>query len=253
MSSKPLPERSRIRSCAGRPMSPTGRHEPLTARSRTGPPWETCSAHPARLLAMAGSSEAGTTPTALHLATSLVRLAGAVGELRQAQQHAAQAEQRGRRPKACTPRSAGRGRAPLRWASPPRRGRTRPSASPQTQPGPIFRSRSSLGHSRHKAAVTSPRSHPRDPDLRRTLPRVRVLAGEPSQSSHDPPHRATASRSTRSRFGSFRPQGVATRVMTPGSSFTPRANPAGLASRSPVLRCQGCSDVEKAILATTTP
>ena len=45
----------------------------------------------ARLLAMAGSSEAGTTPTALHLAASLVRLAGAVGELRQAQQHAAQA------------------------------------------------------------------------------------------------------------------------------------------------------------------
>ena len=40
---------------------------------------------------MAGSSEAGTTPTALHLAASLVRLAGAVGELRQAQQHAAQA------------------------------------------------------------------------------------------------------------------------------------------------------------------
>ena len=45
----------------------------------------------ARLLAMAGSSEAGTTPTALHLAASLVRLAGAVGELRQAQRHAAQA------------------------------------------------------------------------------------------------------------------------------------------------------------------
>ena len=45
----------------------------------------------ARLLAMAGSSEAGTTPTALHLAASLVRLAGAVVELRQAQQHAAQA------------------------------------------------------------------------------------------------------------------------------------------------------------------
>ena len=40
---------------------------------------------------MAGSSEADTTPTALHLAASLVRLAGAVGELRQAQQHAAQA------------------------------------------------------------------------------------------------------------------------------------------------------------------
>ena len=45
----------------------------------------------ARLVAMAGSSEAGTTPTALHLAASLVRLAGAVGELRQAQQHATQA------------------------------------------------------------------------------------------------------------------------------------------------------------------
>jgi hypothetical protein len=45
----------------------------------------------ARLLAMAGSSEADTLPTALHLAASLVRLAGAVGELRQAQQHAAQA------------------------------------------------------------------------------------------------------------------------------------------------------------------
>ena len=45
----------------------------------------------ARLLAMAGSGEAGTTPTALYLAASLVRLAGAVGELRQAQQRAAQA------------------------------------------------------------------------------------------------------------------------------------------------------------------
>ena len=45
----------------------------------------------ARLLALAGSSEGDTTPTALHLAASLVRLAGAVGELRQAQQQAAQA------------------------------------------------------------------------------------------------------------------------------------------------------------------
>jgi hypothetical protein len=45
----------------------------------------------ARLLAMAGSSEADTLPTALHLAASLVRLAGAVSELRQAQRHAAQA------------------------------------------------------------------------------------------------------------------------------------------------------------------
>jgi hypothetical protein len=40
---------------------------------------------------MAGSSEAGSAPTALHLAASLVRLAGAVGELRLAQQQAAQA------------------------------------------------------------------------------------------------------------------------------------------------------------------
>ncbi len=46
----------------------------------------------ARLLAMISSSEDGsTTPTALTLAASLVRLAKAVGELRQAQQHAAQA------------------------------------------------------------------------------------------------------------------------------------------------------------------
>jgi hypothetical protein len=46
----------------------------------------------ARLLAMAGSSGAdGGSPTALGLAASLVRLAGAVGELRQAQQQAAQA------------------------------------------------------------------------------------------------------------------------------------------------------------------
>ena len=44
-----------------------------------------------RLLAMAGSSEADTTPTAVHLAASLVRRAAAVSELRQAQQHAAQA------------------------------------------------------------------------------------------------------------------------------------------------------------------
>jgi hypothetical protein len=46
----------------------------------------------ARLLAMISSSEDGSaTPTALTLAASLVRLAKAVGELRQAQQHAAQA------------------------------------------------------------------------------------------------------------------------------------------------------------------
>jgi len=46
----------------------------------------------ARLLAMISSSEDGsTTPTALTLAASLVRLAKAVGELRQAQQLAAQA------------------------------------------------------------------------------------------------------------------------------------------------------------------
>jgi hypothetical protein len=82
---------------------------------------------------------------------------------------------------------------------------------------------------------------------------VRVLAGEPSRSSHDPPHRATASRSTRPRIRSLRPRGVATWVMTPGSSSTPRANPPGPASGSPVLRCLGCSDVEEAILATTTP
>lgn len=75
-------------------------------------------------------------------------------------------QQQGRRPKACTPRSAGRGRAPLRWASPPRRGQPRPSASPQTRHGLIVRSRSSLGHSRLKAAVTSPRSHLRGQDLR---------------------------------------------------------------------------------------
>ncbi len=124
------------------------------------------------------------------------------------------------------PRSAGRGRAPLRWASPPRRGRPRPSASPETQHGLIFQSRSSLGHSRLKAAVTSPRSHLQDQDLRRTLPRVRVRAGERSQSSHDPPYRATASRSTRSRIGILRPRGVATWVMTPSLSSTPRANPA---------------------------
>ena len=46
----------------------------------------------ARLLAMISSNEDGsTTPTVLTLAASLVRLAKAVGELRQAQQHAAQA------------------------------------------------------------------------------------------------------------------------------------------------------------------
>jgi hypothetical protein len=72
----------------------------------------------------------------------------------------------------------------------------------------IFWSRSSLGHSCRKAAVTSLRSHLRGQDLGRTLPRVRVLAGEPSQGSHDPPHRVTASRSTRSRIGSFRPRGA---------------------------------------------
>jgi hypothetical protein len=40
------------------------------------------------------------------------------------------------------------------------------------------------------------------------------------------PHRATASRSTRSRIRSFSPPGVATWVITPSSSSTPRANPA---------------------------
>jgi Phage integrase, N-terminal SAM-like domain len=49
---------------------------------------------------------------------------------------------------------------------------------PGTQHGLIIQSRSSLGHSRRKAAVTSPRSHLRGRDLRRTLPRVRARAGE---------------------------------------------------------------------------
>ena len=40
------------------------------------------------------------------------------------------------------------------------------------------------------------------------------------------PHRATASRSTRSRIRSFSPPGVATWVITPSSSSTPKANPA---------------------------
>ena len=48
------------------------------------------------------------------LAASLVRLAKAVSELRQAQQHAAQAAAARERPKACTPRSAARGPGPPR-------------------------------------------------------------------------------------------------------------------------------------------
>ena len=249
----PPPERSVIRRCAGPPTRSTGPRGPPTGRSRTGPQRETGSAPPP------GSSpwQAAARPAPRRPRFTWRRASsGWPGRSASCARHSStprKRQQRGRRPKACTPRSAGRGRAPLRWASPPRRGRPRPSVSPETQHGLISRSRSSLGHSRRKAAVTSPRSHLRGQDLRRTLPRVRVLAGEPSQSSHDPPHRATASRSTRSRIGSFRPRGVATWVMTPSSSSTPRANPAGLASRSPVLRCQGCSDVEKAILATTTP
>ena len=82
-------------------------------------------------------------------------------------------QQQGRRPKACTPRSAGRGRAPPRWASLPRRGRPRPSASPEMQRGLTFQSRSSRSHSHRTAAVTPPRSHLRGQDLPGALPRVR--------------------------------------------------------------------------------
>ena len=249
----PPPERSVTRRCAGPPTRSTGPRGPPTGRSRTGPQRETGSAPPP------GSSpwQAAARRTPRRPRFTWRRASsgwpGRSASCARRSSTPRRRQQRGRRPKACTPRSAGRGRAPLRWASPPRRGRPRPSASPETQHGLIFRSRSSLGHSRLKAAVTSPRSHLRGQDLRRTLPRVRVRAGEPSQSSHDPPHRATASRSTRSRIGSFRPRRVATWVMTPSWSSTPRANPAGLASRSPALRCLGCSDVEEAILATTTP
>ena len=183
---------------------------PPTGRSRTGPQRETGSAPPP------GSSrwQAVARPAPRRpLFTWRPASSGWPGRSASCARRSSRRrrrQQRGRRPKACRSRSAGRGRALLHWASPPRRGRPRPSASPETQHGLIFRSRSSLGHSRLKAAVTSTRSHLRGQGLRRTLPRVRVRAGEPSQSSHDPPHRATASRSTRSRTGSFRPLGGAT-------------------------------------------
>jgi hypothetical protein len=222
--SMPPPERSVIRPCAGPPTCSTG---PPTGRSRTGPQRETGSGPPP------GSSpwQAAARPTPRRPRFTWRRASsgwpGRSASCARRSSTPRRRRQRGKRPKACTPRSAGRGRAPLRWASPPRRGRPRPSASPQTQHGLIFRSRSSLGHSRRTAAVTPPRNHLRGQDLRRTLPRVRARAGEPSQCSHDPPHRAMASRSTRSRIRSFRPWGVATWVMTPSSSSTPpRANPA---------------------------
>ena len=167
----------------------------------------------ARLLAMAGSSEAGTTPTALHLAASLVRLAGAVGELRQAQQHAAQAAA-ARKAAEGLHAALSRSRAGAAALGIPAQARP---AQTIRKPGDAARLDFPVplqpGHSHRTAAVTPPRSHLRGQDLRRTLPRVRVRAGEPSQSSQDPPHRATASRSTRSRIRSFSPP-----AWPPGSS-----------------------------------
>ena len=191
-----------IRHCAGLPTRSTGPRGPPTGRSRPGPQRETGSAPPP------GSSpwQAAARPTPRRPRFTWRRASsgwpGRSASCARRSSRRRRRPRRGRRPKACTPPSAGRGRAPRRWPSPPRRGRTRPSASPETQHGLIFRSRSSLGHSRLKAAVTSPRSHLRGQDLRRTLPRVRVLAGEPSQSSRDPPQRERASRSTRSRIRS---------------------------------------------------
>ena len=184
--SMPPPGRSVTRRCAGPPTRSTGPRGPPTGRSRTGPQRETGSAPPP------GSSpwQAAARPAPRRPRFTWRRASsGWPGRSASCARHSStprKRQQRGRRPKACTPRSAGRGRAPLRWASPPRRGRPRPSASPETQHGLIFRSRSSLGHSRLKAAVTSPRSHLRGQDLRRALPRVRVRADKPSQNSHDP-------------------------------------------------------------------
>ena len=178
-----------------------------------------------RLLALAGSSEADTTPTALHLAASLVRLARVVGVLRQAQQHAAQAAAARKAAEglhAALSRSRA-GAAALGLPTQARSAQTirKPADAARLdcpvplQPGPL--APQSSGH-----VAPQPSARPRP-----TLPRVRVRTREPSQSSHDPPHRATASRSTRSRIRSFRPRGVATWVMTPGSSSTPRATRPG--------------------------
>jgi hypothetical protein len=177
----PPPERSVTRRCAGPPTRSTGPRGPPTGRFRPGPPRETGSAPPP------GSSpwQAVATRTPRRPRFTWLRASsGWPGRSASCARHSStprKRQQRGRRPKACTPRSAGRGRAPLRWASSPRRGRTGRSVSPQTQHGLIFRSRSSLGRSRLKPAVTSPRSHLRGQDLRRTLPRVRARAGEQSR------------------------------------------------------------------------
>jgi hypothetical protein len=131
---------------------------------------------------MAGSSEADTTPTALHLAASLVRLAGAVGELRQAQQHAVQAAA-ARKAAEGLHAALSRSRAGAAALGIPTQARPAQTIrKPEDAAGldcPVpFQPGSLAPQSR---GVTSPRSHVRGPDLRWALPRVRVLAGEQSR------------------------------------------------------------------------
>ena len=89
--STPPPERSGIRRCAGPPTSTAGPRGPLTGKvpHRTTEGDRLRAA--ARLLSMISGEEDSAMPAALTLADSLVRLAKAVSELRQAQRHAVQA------------------------------------------------------------------------------------------------------------------------------------------------------------------
>ena len=109
------PERSEIRRCAWPPIPTTGPRGPLTESSRTGPPRAIGSALWLRLLSMIGGSEEDSAmPGALTLAASLVRLAKAVSELRQASSTPRRRRPRGRQPSPPMPRSANHGQEPPR-------------------------------------------------------------------------------------------------------------------------------------------
>jgi hypothetical protein len=224
--SMPLPERSVIRHCARPPTRSTGPRGPPTGRYRTGPLGETGSAPPP------GSSpwQAAARPTPRRPRFTWRRASsgwpGRSASCGQAQQHAAQAAAARRAAEglhAALSRSRA-GAAALGMATQARPAQTirKPGGAARLdfpvplQPGPLAPKSSG-----HAAPQSSPRSRPTANAPTRAGP-----GGEPSQSSHDPPHSAMASGSTRSRIRSLRPQRVATWVMTPSSSSTLRANPA---------------------------
>ena len=132
----------------------------------------------ARLLAMAGGPGEGGTPGAIQLTAGLIRLARAVGELRQAEQHAAQAaaarqaaerlyaslsQARAGAPAPDGPQQPQQSRtarsprdiASLDFPTPPRPGQLQPEAGnsaakprPQSTPGPVRRPPSRAGPGR---------------------------------------------------------------------------------------------------------